>query len=89
MIAAVEHIGSTAIAGIRRVQLHGYRQSSPEITRHAAFRNDLRASPDATAAYDAFKQRCRQRLPEGSHAYSDCQSQRIQHRETMAMAALE
>ncbi|WP_408734770.1 GrpB family protein [Komagataeibacter europaeus] len=54
-----------------------------------AFRDDLRATPDATTDHDAIRQRCQQMHPDDSHACPDCRSQWIQHTETIAMTVLK
>jgi GrpB-like predicted nucleotidyltransferase (UPF0157 family) len=73
--------------GCRRVQLHGYLKESPEITRHLAFRDYLRARPDVAQGYDAEKERCRKLHPFDSHAYSDCKCESIQRIQAAALRA--
>lgn len=70
--------------GRRRVQLHCYAQGSPEIARHVAFRDHLRAHPAVALAYDAEKERCRGLHPTDSHAYTDCKSGWIRRIESEA-----
>lgn len=60
--------------GTRRFQLHCFEPSSPEIERHVAFRDYLRADARAAQAYDAEKRRCRDLHPDDSHAYSDAKA---------------
>jgi len=63
--------------GRRRAQLHCYVDGSPEIERHLAFRDYLRARADVASAYDAEKARCRDVHPLDSHAYSVSKSEWI------------
>jgi len=74
-----------AVTGRRLVQLHCYEDGSPEIARHLAFRDYLRAYPQHAAAYDAIKSRCQVRHPDDSHAYSDCKAAWIVEAETEAL----
>jgi GrpB-like predicted nucleotidyltransferase (UPF0157 family) len=71
----------------RLVQLHCYQQGSPAIERHVAFRDYLRAHPEIAAAYDAEKERCRERHPADSHAYTDCKDAWIRSIEREAVRA--
>ena len=60
----------TAEIGDRRVaQLHFFTIGSREAHRHLAFRDYLRAHPEAAAAYAAVKRRARDRHPHDSQAY--------------------
>ena len=58
-------------AGIRIVQLHFFSADSPQVERHIAFRDYLRAHPDAASAYEKEKRRARDFHPNDSHAYTD------------------
>jgi len=58
-------------AGIRIVQLHFFSADSPQVERHIAFRDYLRAHPDAASAYEKEKRRARDLHPNDSHAYTD------------------
>jgi GrpB-like predicted nucleotidyltransferase (UPF0157 family) len=51
------------------VQLHFFTMGSREAHRHLAFRDYLRAHPEAAIAYAAVKRRARDRHPADSHAY--------------------
>jgi GrpB-like predicted nucleotidyltransferase (UPF0157 family) len=71
--------------GRRLVQAHCYAQRSPEIDRHVAFRDYLRANPEAARAYDAEKARCRDLCPENSHDYNDCKNDVVKVMEREAL----
>lgn len=74
-----------AVTGRRLAQLHCYENGSPEIIRHVAFRDYLRAHPQHAAAYDSIKSRCQVRHPVDSHAYSDCKAAWIVEAEADAL----
>jgi GrpB-like predicted nucleotidyltransferase (UPF0157 family) len=71
--------------GRRIVQLHCYVVGSPEITRHLAFRDYLRAHPAVAAEYDQVKARCQCLHPGDSHAYGDCKENWIRDAEATAI----
>ncbi|WP_340115989.1 GrpB family protein [Pelagibius sp. 7325] len=75
-------------SGRRLFQLHGYQEGSPEITRHLAFRDCLRANPALARAYEAEKQRCQALRPDDSYAYTDCKNAWIRSVEAAALRAL-
>ena len=76
------------VSGKRLVQLHCYADGSPEIMRHLAFRDYLKANPELVAAYEAVKRRCAEAHPDSSHAYGDCKGEWIRRVEAEALAAL-
>ena len=72
-------------AGIRIVQLHFFNADSPQVERHIAFRDYLRAHPDAASAYEKEKRRARDLHPHDSHAYTDEKDAWIRDTETKAL----
>ena len=76
---------SDPFTGSRLIQLHCYQTGSPEITRHLAFRDYLRAHPDVAAEYDREKARCQSRHPNDSHAYGSCKQMWINETEMDAL----
>jgi GrpB-like predicted nucleotidyltransferase (UPF0157 family) len=75
----------TDATGVRIVQLHCFQAGSPQAARHLAFRDYLRAHPDASRAYETEKRRARDRHPNDSHAYSDEKAAWIQTTEATAL----
>jgi GrpB-like predicted nucleotidyltransferase (UPF0157 family) len=73
-------------AGIRIVQLHFFNADSPQVERHIAFRDYLRAHPDAASAYEKEKRRARDLHPDDSHAYADAKAAWIRDMEAKALS---
>jgi GrpB-like predicted nucleotidyltransferase (UPF0157 family) len=72
-------------SGIRLVHLHFFAASSVQARRHIAFRDYLRAHPDAARAYEAEKRRARDLHPNDSHAYTDEKNAWIRGAEAKAL----
>ncbi len=77
---------SDPVTGRRLVQLHFYAAGSPEIARHLAFRDYLRARPEIAEAYDREKARCQRLHPDNSLTYNDCKSAWIRRIQAEALA---
>ncbi len=73
-------------AGKRTVQLHFFSADSPQVARHVALRDYLRAHPDAARAYGDEKRRARDLHPDDSHAYADEKAPWIREAESKALA---
>jgi len=58
-------------AGERTHQIHAFQVGSPQIARHLAFRDFLRAHPDHASDYDALKQRLAESHPTDISGYTD------------------
>ncbi|MBT8456444.1 MAG: GrpB family protein [Rhodobacteraceae bacterium] len=76
------------VSGARLIQAHGYVTGSPDIKRHLAFRDLLRATPALAKAYEAEKRRCAKAHPQDSVAYGACKAPWIDHVEAAALEAL-
>jgi GrpB-like predicted nucleotidyltransferase (UPF0157 family) len=71
--------------GNRIVQLHFFAANSPQVTRHLAFRDYLRAHTEEMKAYKKEKQRARDLYPDDSHAYTEEKAAWIRATETKAL----
>jgi GrpB-like predicted nucleotidyltransferase (UPF0157 family) len=69
----------------RLAQLHFFEADSPEIVRHLAFRDYLRAHVDVAQAYEKEEQRARDLYSSDSHAYTDEKDAWIRNIETRAL----
>jgi GrpB-like predicted nucleotidyltransferase (UPF0157 family) len=72
--------------GKREVQLHIYAEGNPEIPRHLAFRNYLRAHPDIAKEYEAEKLRAAKLQPHNTLLYNDEKNGWIKRVEQEALA---
>jgi GrpB-like predicted nucleotidyltransferase (UPF0157 family) len=71
--------------GVRTVQLHFFRVSSPHVDRHIAFRNYLRAHLEVAGAYEAEKRRAQSLYPDNSRAYGDEKAAWVHETEAKAL----
>ena len=71
--------------GRRLVQLHFFSADSAQVRRHIAFRDYLRAHPQAAAAYAVEKRRARDLHPDDAHAYTDEKDAWIRRTEAVAL----
>lgn len=71
--------------GRRLVHLHCYASHDPAIGRHLAFRDYLRAHPDAAAAYAAVKIDCARRHPADAAAYAECKGNWVRSLEQIVL----
>jgi GrpB-like predicted nucleotidyltransferase (UPF0157 family) len=57
--------------GKRTHQIHAFAEGSPHINRHLAFRDYLRAHPEAAAQYGQLKRKLAEAHPQDIEAYMD------------------
>ena len=74
-----------AMTGKRLYQLHFYATGSPEIVRHVAFADFLRAHPAIAAEYEAEKVRAAARHPNSTYDYNDAKNDWIKRVEQVAL----
>jgi GrpB-like predicted nucleotidyltransferase (UPF0157 family) len=72
--------------GVRIAQLHIFAADSPDIVRHLAFRDYLRAHREVAHAYEKEKRRARDLHPDDSHGYTDEKDGWIRRIEADALA---
>jgi GrpB-like predicted nucleotidyltransferase (UPF0157 family) len=70
-IAGRRYFRKTDAAGGRTHQVHALQAGSPQIARHLAFRDFLRAHPGCARDYDALKQRLAEAHPNDLSGYTD------------------
>jgi GrpB-like predicted nucleotidyltransferase (UPF0157 family) len=71
--------------GKRQVQLHCYAENSPEIARHIAFRDYLRAHPEKAKEYEAEKIRAAALHPDNTLDYNAEKNDWIKATEVVAL----
>jgi GrpB-like predicted nucleotidyltransferase (UPF0157 family) len=72
-------------AGNRVVQLHFFQADSPDVPRHLAFRDYLRAHPGTARDYETEKRRAQKLYPNDVHAYTDEKAAWIKRTEEAAL----
>lgn len=72
--------------GERTHQVHAFREGSPEVVRHLAFRAYMAAHPDDAQAYGRLKQHLAGLHPEDIEAYMAGKDAYIKDRERVALA---
>ena len=72
-------------AGERTHQIHAFAVGSPNVGRHLAFRNFMRAHPREAAEYAELKRRLAEAFPGDIEAYSDGKDAFIEEMEKRAM----
>jgi len=73
-------------AGNRTRQVHTFEAGSPQIARHLAFRDFLRAHPDHASEYAALKQRLAAQYPSDIEGYMDGKEAFIKRIDALAAA---
>lgn len=74
--------------GTRTHQIHAFAEGSPQIARHVAFRDFLRAHPAHAVEYDALKQRLAALHPKDIGAYTDGKDAFIAEIDTLASGGI-
>ena len=74
------------VDGKRPFNVHCYEQTNPEVTRHLAFRDYLRAHPEIAREYEAEKIRAAKLQPDDVLLYNDAKNDWIKAVEKRALA---
>lgn len=77
---------SKTVDGVRRFHVHVFQAGDPEIERHLAFVQYLRAHPDQAAAYGRLKQALAERFSADIDGYADGKNDFVQEMERKALA---
>ena len=75
-------------AAERTHQIHSFQTGSPQIFRHLAFCDYLRAHPDAARDYDTLKQQLAESYPKDISSYTSGKDSFIHDIDTMAVSWL-
>jgi len=73
-------------AGNRTHQIHAFQAGSPQIERHLAFRDFMRANPECAIRYDALKQRLAELYPTDIASYTDGKDEFMKEMDARAAA---
>lgn len=76
-------------SGERTEQVHAFESGSPQVLRHLAFRDYLRAHPEPAAQYSDLKRRLAEAHPNDIEAYMDGKDSFIKDVEAKALAWIE
>ena len=74
---------------VRIANIHIYAERDPEVVRHLAFRDHLRAQPALAAEYGRIKMACAALHPNDVDAYNDCKNDWIKATEQAAVDRYE
>ena len=74
------------VTGDRVTNVHIYAITNPEVERHLAFRDYLRANPDIAREYEAVKVDCAAQHPTDITGYMDCKDATCKQIESAAVA---
>ncbi|MFN7573090.1 MAG: GrpB family protein [Betaproteobacteria bacterium] len=71
--------------GVRTHQVHAFQLGSADIDRHLAFRNYMRAHPEAASSYSELKRRLAIQHPDDLSAYMDGKDAFVKEHEARAL----